>query len=273
MILTAPMPFHEALHAAEVRSLLPTTGNSAALRALEADIKRRSWMSATVTSAKHLALIRDVTNGISTGQLDQASARLQIKQLLASTGYAPSEEHAGGLQDLGSDARTNLQIETNVQTAQGYGWFKQGMQADVLDAFPAQELYRALTPKGSERDWPSRWLKVGGEFYGSRMIALKTDLVWDKLGSSALFDDGLDNPWPPFAFNSGMDVRDIGRAEAEQLGLLDASTSLLPRATDFSADLDATPVLRETWLHDAITESGLGRFIDGVLHFNIGGAS
>ncbi len=272
MILSAPMPFHEALNAHEIKSLLPTTGDSAALRALDADVKRRALFSATVSSAEHLQKISDVVNGILTGQLDQASGRLQIKQLLAAAGYEPSEELAGGLQDLSSDRRINLQIETNVQTAQGFGWFAQGNRPGALLAFPAQELVREIVPKGAERDWAERWTKAGGQFYGSRMIALKNDPVWDKLGDSSLFDDGLDNPWPPFAFNSGMGVRDIGYTEAVELGVMEPGTSVMPQPADFSADLAASPVLRETWLRDAIIESGLGHFVDGILKFFGGGS-
>ncbi len=274
---TKPMPFHEALDAADVKSLLPTTGDSAALRQLAPDIKRRAWMSATVSNLKFLAGIRDGTGELLKGQSDQATVRLGLKNILRDMGYVPDPDHAGGLQDLGSDRRLNLIIETNAQTAQGFGWFAQGNQEDVLDQWPAQELYRALVPKGgvpAERDWAERWEAAGGEFIGDRMVALKTDPVWEKLGSSALFPDGLDNPWPPFAFNSGMDVRDVDRAEAEQLGLLEPSTTLFPRKVDFNADLAGTPELRQEWLREAITDSGLGKFVHGVLQFlDDGGAS
>ena len=229
-----------------------------------------------MSNATLLQKLRDGVGSILTGKSDQATVRLGIKQFLDDLGYTPEEGKEFGLQDLGSDRRINLQIETNVQTAQGFGWFVQGNQEAVLDQWPAQELYRALVPKGgveAERDWAERWEEAGGEFIGDRMVALKTDPVWAKLGSSALFPDGLDNPWPPFAFNSGMDVRDVDRAEAEELGLLEPSTTLLPRKVDFNADLAAAPALREKWLQDAIVDSGLGTFVKGVLHFIEGGAT
>lgn len=276
MISATPMPFQEALDSHAVRSLLPTTGDSAALRALAPDIKRRSMMSATVAHAGVLQKLNDGVNAILTGQSDQATVRAGMKKLWDDLGYTPEEGKEFGLQDLGSDRRINLQIETNVQTAQGFGWFTQGNQEAVLDQWPAQELYRAITPKGgveAERDWAARWEEAGGEFIGDRMVALKTDPVWDKLGDSDLFPDGLDNPWPPFAYSSGEDVRDKTRKEAEEMGLLDADTTLLPRKVDFSADLAAAPELREKWLQDAIVESGLGTFVKGVLHFIEGGAT
>ena len=53
------------------------------------------------------------------------------------------------------------------------------------------------------------------------MIALKDDDVWNNLGDSSLFDDGLDNPSPPFAFNSGMYWRQVPRDECIELGLIE----------------------------------------------------
>lgn len=267
MIFTEPRPFKEALNAQQVKSLLPTSGRTADLQRLESEIKRRALFSATVTSVERLQRLDDVINGILSGQLDQASARLAMKDLLEEQGFRPDPEVAGGLQDLSSDRRINLQIETNVATARGYGWREQGMQADVLDEWPAQELYRAFAT-GKERNWAERWAKVGGQFYDGRMIALKTDPIWKRLGDPANFPDALGNDYPPFAFNSGMDLRDIDRAEAEQLGLIDAGTQLFPQPLDLNADLAAKPDVRAGWLRDALEETGLGTFDDaGTFNF------
>ena len=78
-----------------------------------------------------------------------------------------------------------------------------------------------LVPAKQQRDWTERWRMAGGKFHGDkRMIALKNSAVWSKLGDPVLFPDGLGNPYPPFAFSSGMDVRDVSREEAEELGVL-----------------------------------------------------
>lgn len=275
MIFAAPIPFHEALRSAEVRSLLPTTGSHAALSALEPDIKARALWMARNHFVSTLQSLGDGINAILSGQATQADARVALQGVFDQLGYTPDPEHEGGLRDLASTARLNLAIDTNVAIARNGGWHAQGMQADVLDAFPAQELFRAGTPKGgvaAQRDWADRWAQVGGQFFGSRMIALKTDPVWKRLGDPALFPDGIPNGWPPFALNSLMEVRDIARAEAESLGLLDKDTAMFPQPTDLSADLAAAPEVRAQWLKDAITESGAGTFdANGVLHFTEGG--
>lgn len=274
MIYAAPMPFRQALDAHDVKSLLPTSGRTRDLQTLEGAMKRRAIFSATVAVAEPLAAIRDGVSAILVGQADQATVRLGIKQLWDKLGYQPDPEQIGGLQDLASTRRINLQIETNVATARGAGWFEQGQQPDVLDEFPAQELYRATTPEGgvkAERDWLQRWEQAGGKFYDGRMLARKDDPVWRKLGDPELFPDGLGNEWPPYAFSSGMRVRDIGRDEAESLGLIGPAEELFPREADLTADLEAAPVLRESWLRAAITDSGLGSFdAQGVLVFKGG---
>ena len=102
------------------------------------------------------------------------------------------------------------------------------------------------------------------------MIALKDDPVWEQLGSSDLFDDGLDNPYPPFAFNSGMDVQDVDRDEAIKLGLIDRDTQVVPQSRGFNQDLQASPDVRDNSLKSALQElfKGLARFdSEGVLRW------
>jgi len=269
MFFSAPVSFDAALDAARARSLLPTTGTSAQLRLLESAIKRRALFSATVDLAEPLQKLDDGIAAILRGETDQATARLAMKQLWQSLGYEPDPAHEGGLRDLASADRINLQLETNVDSARGYGYYAASMDATVLDEWPAQELFRATNPRGAQRDWPARWAQAGGEFYGGRMIALKTDPIWDSLGDPDLFPDGLGNPYPPFAFNSGMDVRGVSRDEAVALGLIDPDTQLTPKPVeDFNAELKATPGALSAALRAAIESTGLGNFdAAGVLHF------
>lgn len=271
------MPYREALDSREIRSLLPTTGNTADFARVDSLIKQRAMWSATVTSVELLQQYDDVIDGILTGKIDQATARLAVKDLLAEMGYVADPNHAGGLQDLASSRRINTTIETNVDIARGFGWRQQGMQDDVRAAFPAQELFRAFGPSDptKQRDWAARWVKAGGKFYGGRMIALKDDPVWRNLGDPALFPDAIGNDFPPFAFNSGMDVRDISLAEAIEIGLLEEGEALAAaEPIDLNADLAATPEVRSGYLREAILDSGVGRFDgNGVLHFDSEGAA
>jgi len=63
------------------------------------------------------------------------------------------------------------------------------------------------------------------------MVALKSSGIWQALGD---FEDGLGNPYPPFAFNSGMILQDVERDEAVKLGVIDELAVIEPRNLDFS---------------------------------------
>lgn len=272
MFIDYPASFDEALDAAAVKSLLPTSGRTRDLRRLESDIKRRALWSATVESVKFLQAIAAGTQAILAGTTDQATVSLELLKIAQAEGYEPAPELAGGLQDVSSFQRRTLIVETQVAIARGAGWREQGMQADVLDEFPAMELFRAISPQGgaeAERDWAKIWADEGGVFFDGRMIALKTDGIWRRIADPAKYPDGLGNDFAPFRLNSGMRTRDIDRDETEALGLLTPSTVLKPDPIDLSADLAATPEVREDWLRYAITETGLATFdATGVLRFN-----
>jgi hypothetical protein len=138
----------------------------------------------------------------------------------------------------------------------------------VLDQWPAQELIRVIDSR-VKRDWPARWAEAGGEFFGPRMVALKNDPIWTRLSRFGL-------PYPPFDFNSGMDVRDVDRDEAMALGLIDRDTQIAPQSRDFNTDLQASPEVRDAALKEALAEQlkGIGAFIGGVLRFvGTGGGS
>lgn len=268
MILGSPMPFHEALDAAEVRSLLPTTGRHADLQQMPRRIKQHALWSATVDMASRLQAIADGVNGVLTGQMDQTSVRVGLMELLQRQGYRPAPDKAGGMQDLSSLPRLNLIIDTQTQLAQGYGWDVQGMQEDVLDEFPARELYDTAPGGKGRRNWGERWAQVGGVFHDGRMIALATDPIWARLGDPANFPDALGNEFAPFALNSAWRQRDIGRDEAVELGLIGPDDQVFPRQTDLTEELKATPDVRDADLRAALEETGLGTFdAKGVFNF------
>lgn len=271
MMLADPVPFAEALQARQVKTLLRTTGTSAdfeRLARMEPAVLERATFSATLEIARALDTIERGTQAMLAGKLDQATFRLELKKVFEEVGYTAAPEIAGTLQDFRTDRRLNLIVETNVELARGYGQWAQGQQADVLDEWPAQELVRVRTAE-KPRDWEQRWIDAGGIFReesGNRMIALKNDPIWSKLSRFNL-------PYPPFDYNSGMDVRDVARDEAEALGLLDAGTVVMPQDRDFNADLQAAPAVRSNWLIEGLEATGVGEFRDdGVFVFTPGGA-
>ncbi len=223
-------------------------------------------MSARVANANYLQEIRDRVGSILepkqvqregetqtvTEGFNIASARAELKEILQSIGYDPGEKR-GTIQDLSSDQRLNLQLKQNVAAAQGYGDFLQGQSDGALAAFPAQELFRA-EDREEPRDWQERWSEAGGQFYDGRMIATKDDPVWEDISA-------FGTPWPPFDFNSGMWVRDIDRAEAEQLGVIEQGEVVKPTAEDFNATLQASVANLDPEMKKAL-EEGFGDDVD-----------
>ena len=247
MIIDDPVPLSEAVKFMLAKDILPTNLDSAGLRELDAAIRRQSMFSAKTTNEYLLQLYRDRIAGIlhpepaegqATTDFSPAYVRQAVKDLLVETGYQPEADQRGTVKDLSSDARINLVIQTNRDMARSAGTFIEGQAAAILDEWPAQELFRAEDRK-EPRDWPQRWrlcAAVVGDVDAARvldttgqMIARKDSEIWQALGDG---DDGstdtLGNPFPPFAFMSGMWVRDVDRAMAQTLGLIDANETVKP---------------------------------------------
>lgn len=217
---------------ASIRDLLPTTLGSAELReSLAADIRARLVFVSRASNAIFLSKVKEVVVQLAAGDMDHASARLVLREVLKAVGYTPEggfpdvEEGEvppalqGSLQDLSSTRRLDLILNTQVDLMRGRSMQLRGMEATALRMWPAWELVRAIQT-AVPRDWPSRWVVAGGRLVdGGRMIALKGDPVWGELGSSGNFEDALDVDFPPFAFNSGMSWTPIERYEVERLGI------------------------------------------------------
>ena len=278
-MIDEPMDFREALDHERVKRLLPTTLKSEDLMKLEAGIRERARFSAQVVNARFLQEVDQVVgkilrptldaNGVVVG-MDEAAARVALKDMIDRMDYQPPEGKEDTLEDLGSDQRLNLIIDTNVKMARSYGQWKVGQTKSVLDEWPFQELIRAEERK-EPRDWPERWEALGGKFYPGkgpyegygRMIAAKNDPIWAELSEFGL-------PYFPLAFGSGMDGRDVSRDEGEELGVELPEGALDPQDRDFGSDIQSSLETMEPELQDATVESlreaGLEViFRDGIL--------
>lgn len=264
VLFDKPVPFREALQSREVKAALPTTLSSRQLLALAPELRERAAFSARTSNAWYVQQISDKVRAILdphtvqrdgrpvTEGLDVARARLELKEALKAISYTPDPAERGTIEDLSSDTRLNLVIKTNTEMAQGYGNWKQGQA--TLDAFPAQELFRA-EDREEPRDWLQRWRVAGGQiFEGGRMIALKNDPIWIEISGFGL-------PYPPFDFNSGMEVRDVDREEAVALGLIGPDEQLELQDRGFNDDLALSNPARDAQLRAAL-ETSLGDRIE-----------
>lgn len=253
MLFDAPIPFAEAIRYAASKQLLPSTLTSAELRTLRRELRRRSVFSAQVTDGGFLQEFNDLVEAI-VGGPDEADfaarlagerpllmsipdAKAQLGDYLDAIGYEPEPGEEGTIKDLRTNARRQLIVETNVLDTQGYGRWAAGQNDATLDQFPALELVRMRFSK-VPRDWEERWDAAreetdpegATEADSGRLVALKNHPIWQALGDGAGgYTDTLGNPWPPFAFNSGMGVLDVIRADAMELGICDEHTVVAPQ--------------------------------------------
>lgn len=266
MIFSTPTPFSEALQAAEVKSVLPTTASSAELMDLAPELRERAFFMARADNAFHVGRVQEIIDNIlqpeaaAPGQyMDAGKARLEITKALTRIGYQPDPGERGTIKDLSSDSRINLILDTQVKMAQGYGYHQQGQDLAVLDAFPAQELFRE-EDRNEPRDWFARWTQAGGRVFDGRMIAPKNDPVWVAISTFGL-------PYPPFDFNSGMGVMDVDRQEAEALGVIASDQTIAPETRNFNEDIEISAPDRQDALFTALLQSmgDAAEFVDGAL--------
>jgi hypothetical protein len=249
----APILFDAALDTAQAREIIASALSSAQLRTLDADLLRGAVFSARTTDARYVQAIKLVVEDMLAGKINRAAARGVLQNLLAQLGYTPEAGFAGdaakgvppaergSLRDLASETRIDLVLDTQVRMMTGAGYRLAGQEPSRLYQYPCWELVRISprrVPRGSAdshtEGWPARWRAVGGRIFDGRMIARKDDEIWNRLGDPATFDDGLGNPYPPFAFNSGMGVREVARGDAEALGVLDARTRVAEMPVDLA---------------------------------------
>ncbi|MBR4937730.1 MAG: hypothetical protein IKZ22_02505, partial [Kiritimatiellae bacterium] len=207
-----------------VKELLPTSLGSDEIREqIAREILQRSIFSARMESARYLAKVRDVCAQIAAGEINQADARLKLVTLLEQMGHSPQD--GGGITNPASIRRLNLVVDMQRQMAASVAVLSEQTEATVA-MWPAWELTRLETRAVPRPDWDRRWAAAGLAcgFKGAlkdRFIALKSSPIWQELGNGAGgYRDTLGNPYPPFAFSSGLDWVEVDRDECIALGLV-----------------------------------------------------
>ena len=210
-----------------VKELLPTSLGSDEIREHYArEILQRSIIVARMENARYLAKIRDVCTAMAAGEINAADARAQLLAVLEQMGHSPQDE--GGLRNPASIRRLNLILDTQRQMAASVARLSEETEATAF-MDPAWELVRMGTRRVPREDWPARWRAAGNSVgwegaLKDRFIALKSSPIWQALGDgSGGFTDTLGNPYPPFAFSSGMDWVAVDRDTCEKLGLVKSS--------------------------------------------------
>jgi hypothetical protein len=220
-LLSHPVPFEEAIQTLSDKAITPSAMDSAAWSAVPAAIRQRAFFSATVEDARFLQAGRDFLNDF----LTQATVKLpdgqvamkvggrgdfvtQMKEFMHKTGVERSKDET--ITDIGGSNRLRLIFDTQVRMAHDYGNYKQGLDPDMLEQFPALRFIR-----GEPVEVPR---PLHDENEGE--VRLKTDeAFWLAMNDPELGGFGV--PYGPWGFNSGMDVEEVSREEAVELGLIE----------------------------------------------------
>ena len=231
---------------------VPAAGMSSAdWDGVDPDIRERSYWTARQGHYARVQGFRDRSQGIVDGNLSEADALREVRAMLRATGYRPESGTEGTIQDLNSDARQRLILETNVAMVQERA-YRDSMMGSL--AYPAQRLVRIRYSR-QPRDWAARWREAAasvnyeGVATDGSHIALLTSPIWRKLSR-------FDLDYPPFDFNSGMGVDPVDYEEAQRHGLV------IPEATvddmdgeSLNASLEASIAKMDGDLQQAFVEA------------------
>lgn len=234
-----------SLHRWRGKDVFPTDLGSAEIRSLSRELLDRAVFSARTTNAEYLQEVAHEIDECLAGRQNIATARWHLMRKLQQLGYDAATGFPGdmgnvppaerdSLQDLSSRQRIDLMLRTNIALARNYGRAVGGNTEFARYAWPAWELVRLElreTPRGERRGkggelrpdpehgWPRRWEAAGesvsweGAVPGT-LIARKDSLIWQALANGAGgYSDTLGHPFPPFAFNSGMDWKAVPRKQ------------------------------------------------------------
>ena len=248
-----------------IKELLPTAMGSDELREqVAADILRRSVFSARMESARYLARVRDVCAQFADGAINSGDARLALMDELARMGHSPTD--GGGITNPASVSRINLVVKTQRRMAASVARLNAQTETSV-GLFPAWELTRFSGRRAPREDWDRRWTAAGnavgwngalrraGDWPDWKMVALKSSPIWEALGNGAGgFRDTLGNPYPPFAYGSGLSWLDVSRADCEKYGLIGSDEKVdAPEPASLSpADREIAEAARLTGFDDLL---------------------
>jgi hypothetical protein len=240
MQFVAPIPFQEALDKLGSKTVITSPLSSAEWSDVPTALRERAFFSSRVENARFLQRGQDWINDFLAGNreaLPDGQTALKIggrarfvelmREFAVKEGMAdlvPPEDR-GGLKDIASQKRLELIFKTQTQQADDFGYRKQGLDPDVLDAYPAQRFIRVQDVK-EPRDWHAQF---------EDKVFLKTSPIWKAINQ----DFGV--PWGPWGWGCGHDVEDVDREEAEAEGLLKPGEAVTPPAPeDFNDNLKAS---------------------------------
>lgn len=252
--LGTPRPLQDAVDSLSAKTPIGSALRSPDWENVPVQLRESAFFSAAVESARFLEVAQQkilklvsLQRGADGAFLSRERFIVELRKLANDLGLDTTREAAdqGTVRDITSDSRLGLIFDIQTQRAAEFAKWKTEQDPDVLDAYPAQRLLR-IEDRQAPRKWVQRWTDAGGQVFEGRMIALKSSPIWSKISR-------FGTPWPPFDFNSGMGLEDIGRDEAVRLGLLRPGQPVQPQAAKFTDAMQASVTGLSPLMQTALT--------------------
>ena len=283
-ILVKPRKFLDAIKALGKKKRIAKKLSSKQWQQIPAQIRQRAYFTSNVESVKFLSrskkMLSDYLSGareyvttpdgrsvLALKKTSRADFVYEMQKLAKQEGLGDilppgadlSRDVITRTKDIASESRLNLIFDTQTQQAQAYGYYKQGQDPAILDAYPAQRFIRAEQRK-EPRPLHER---------NKNKVKRKDDMeFWLKMNDQSI--GGLGVPFGPWGFNSGMDVEDVRRDEAIRLGLIGKNEQVLPPDDTFNkgvkaASKDVPPEFLNKFLEKLETEAvATGEYIQMI---------
>ena len=276
-ILVKPAKFKEAIRRLGKKKPVARKLSSKQWAAMPTQIRERAYFTSNVESMKFLnrsqKMIKDYLAGaremVTTPDGRRVSALKKTsradfvyemqklaKQMGMGNVLPPGEDMSRDMitrtKDIASETRLNLIFDTQTQQAQSYGYYKQGQAPAILDAYPAQRFIRA-----EQRKVPRPLHKRN-----RNEVRRKDDMeFWLRMNDQSI--GGLGVPFGPWGFNSGMDVEDVRRDKAIQMGLIEKNEQVLPPDDTFNKGLKASADVEPEFLKKFLDKMGKDAYTNG----------
>jgi len=168
-------PFAEAVGKLGAKSIIGSRLSSSEWGDVPVALRERAFFSSRVENARFLQRMRDAIADYLQGAREPVGDAVEsvpttalkmgsraefvslMREFALKEGLGPLvPEDKGGLKDITSERRLGLIFDVQTRQAGDYGYWRQGMEAGVLNEFPAQRFIRVQGVK-QERDSHQRF--------------------------------------------------------------------------------------------------------------------
>ena len=157
MEFIAPLPFAEAIRKLSDQSVVGSTWSASEWNDLPVELRENAFFSSRIESAQFLQRAQDAIGDFLAGnQTMAANGELmlatgsraafveQMRKFLATEGVTRT---TGDIHDITSEKRLGLIFDIKTRQAQDFGYWLQGMNPDLLNAYPAMRFIRVQEVK------------------------------------------------------------------------------------------------------------------------------